>query len=92
METSGQRPKIVVGVDGSPESNEAMHVGYEEARIRDGELVVVHAAISAVSDRRVMIAAWPGSSWLRVWSGSGPGRPGPCRSPRTVSRLASSAQ
>ena len=42
MEPSG-RPKIVVGVDGSPESDEAMHVGYEEARIRDGELMVVHA-------------------------------------------------
>jgi nucleotide-binding universal stress UspA family protein len=43
MDASGRRPKIVVGVDGSPDADAALHVGYEEARIRDGELVVVHA-------------------------------------------------
>ena len=43
MAESQQRPKVVVGVDGSPEADAAMHVAYEEARIRDGELVIVHA-------------------------------------------------
>jgi nucleotide-binding universal stress UspA family protein len=43
MAKSQQRPKVVVGVDGSPEADAAMHVAYEEARIRDGELVIVHA-------------------------------------------------
>jgi nucleotide-binding universal stress UspA family protein len=42
MATTTQIPKIVVGVDGSPEADGALRVGYEEARVR-GELVVVHA-------------------------------------------------
>jgi nucleotide-binding universal stress UspA family protein len=43
METNPQRPKVVVGVDGSPESDAALRVAYEEARARQAELVVVHA-------------------------------------------------
>jgi nucleotide-binding universal stress UspA family protein len=43
METEGDRSKVVVGVDGSPESDAALRVAYDEARIRNGELVVVHA-------------------------------------------------
>ena len=43
METRSQRPKVVVGVDGSPESDAALRVAYNEARARHGELVVVHA-------------------------------------------------
>jgi nucleotide-binding universal stress UspA family protein len=37
------KPKIVVGVDGAPEAETALRIGYEEARVRGGELVVVHA-------------------------------------------------
>lgn len=37
------RPRIVVGVDGSPESEAALRAAYDEARLRAGELVVVHA-------------------------------------------------
>ncbi len=43
MEKTQRPPRIVVGVDGSPESDEALKIGYDEARIRHGELVVVHA-------------------------------------------------
>ena len=43
MEARSQRPKIVVGVDGSPESDAALKVAYDEALARQGELVVVHA-------------------------------------------------
>jgi nucleotide-binding universal stress UspA family protein len=43
MEASQRRPRIVVGVDGSPEADAAMHLAYEEALVRKGELVIVHA-------------------------------------------------
>lgn len=43
MESPEVRPKIVVGVDGSPESDAALRVAYDEAFARHGELVVVHA-------------------------------------------------
>jgi nucleotide-binding universal stress UspA family protein len=40
---SNHKPRIVVGVDGSPAADAALRVAYEEARARDGELVVVDA-------------------------------------------------
>jgi nucleotide-binding universal stress UspA family protein len=43
MHTATKKPKIVVGVDGSPESDAALRLAYDEARVRHGELVVVHA-------------------------------------------------
>jgi nucleotide-binding universal stress UspA family protein len=43
MTTGTRRPKIVVGIDGSPEADAALRVGYEQARQRRGELVIVHA-------------------------------------------------
>jgi nucleotide-binding universal stress UspA family protein len=43
MVATRHRAKIVVGVDGSPEADAALRVGYEEARLRGGELVVLHA-------------------------------------------------
>jgi nucleotide-binding universal stress UspA family protein len=43
MTTDTERPKIVVGIDGSPEADAALRAGYEQARQRGGELVIVHA-------------------------------------------------
>ena len=43
MSTTVHPAKVVVGVDGSPESDAALRLAYEEARARHGELVVVHA-------------------------------------------------
>jgi nucleotide-binding universal stress UspA family protein len=43
MEARSHRPKVVVGVDGSAESDAALLVAYEEARTRHAELMVVHA-------------------------------------------------
>jgi nucleotide-binding universal stress UspA family protein len=43
MSTTVHPPKVVVGVDGSPESDAALRIAYEEARARHGELIVVHA-------------------------------------------------
>lgn len=37
------RPRVVVGIDGSPGSHEALRVAWEEARRRHGVLEVVHA-------------------------------------------------
>jgi len=43
MSTTVHPGKVVVGVDGSPESDAALRLAYEEARARHGELVVVPA-------------------------------------------------
>jgi nucleotide-binding universal stress UspA family protein len=43
MDKRKARPRIVVGIDGSEQANAALQVAYEEARVRAGELVVVHA-------------------------------------------------
>jgi nucleotide-binding universal stress UspA family protein len=70
----GSRPRVIVGVNGSVRSVQALHRAAAEARMREAVLVAVHAWVPPGGDlaergRPVpgMRRIWEDAAWQRLW-------------------------